>query len=241
VAVSGSIAADLRRRGVAPARVVTIPNGVEVARYQSSEEVRSETRASLGVLPGERLVGTVGSLIPLRNHALLLSAAPEVISSFPGTRFVLVGEGPERPALQTLAKRLGISDQVIFTGHRSDIPAMLAAMDVFALSCDTEGFGLAALEAMAAGLPVVATQVGALPELVEAGETGLLVPRGDARALANALLTLLRDHGLATRLGAAGRVRAERDFSAARTAEQISDVYLELVGGRVPTESRRHA
>jgi len=114
-------------------------------------------------------------------------------------------------------------------------------MDIFALSCDTEGFGFAALEAMAAGLPVVATQVGALVELIEPGETGLLVPRGDARALAEALLTLLKDQGLAARLGAGGRARAERDFSAARTAQRVSEVYLELVGGRAPTGRRGYA
>ncbi len=114
-------------------------------------------------------------------------------------------------------------------------------MDVFALSCDTEGFGLAALEAMAAGLPIVATQVGALPELVEHGKTGILVPRGDARALAKALLRLLRDAELADRLGAAGKARAERDYSAARTAQQVSDVYLDLVRRRAPTARGRYA
>src|SRR5574340_951244 len=208
IAVSESSAADLTSRGVAPAKVVAIPNGVEAARFRVAPEVRQRVRQSLGLPASAPVIGTVGSLVPLRNHALLLEAAKIVSTASSEARFVVVGEGSEGPRLRAKAQELGLADRVIFTGERSDIPELLSAFDVFALSCDTEGFGLAALEAMAAGLPIVATRVGALPELIQEGVNGLLVPPGEAPALAEALLRLLREEALAGRLGQAARARA---------------------------------
>ncbi len=218
ITVSEAISADLVRRGASRARVVAIPNGVDASRFRVAQEVRHRVRASLGVPPSAPLIGTVGSLVPLRNHALLLSAAGLVLAAEPEARFVLVGEGSEGPRLRAIARELSLEERVIFTGERNDIPEVLSALDIFALSCDTEGFGLAALEAMAAGRPIVATRVGALPELIEEEKNGLLVPRGDAPALADALLRLIRDKALAGRLGRAARARAETDYSAARNA-----------------------
>jgi glycosyltransferase involved in cell wall biosynthesis len=238
VTVSNSIASDLVRRGVRRERVVAIANGVEMSRFRVGPGVRLAIRRSLGISSAEPLVGTVGSLVPLRNHALLLTAACRVLVQVPEARFLIVGEGSERRRLEAMARELGIAERIAFAGERRDIPELLSALDVFALSCDTEGFGLAALEAMAAGVPIVATRVGALPELIEEGESGLLVPAGDAPGLADALLRVLRDAALARRLGQAARARAEADYSAARNAELVSDLYLQVLGQHAPG---RHA
>ncbi|MFB3881416.1 MAG: glycosyltransferase [Armatimonadota bacterium] len=232
ITVSESIAADLVARGVRREKVIAIPNGVEVSRFRLGLEARAAMRKALGVAPTEPLIGTVGSLIPLRNHALFLSAARRVLAEVPQARFAVVGDGSEGPRLRELAKELGIADRVIFTGERRDVPEVLSAFDIFALSCDTEGFGLAALEAMAAGLPIVATRVGALPELIEGEVSGVLVPPGDAPALADALLRLLRESETARRLGQAARARAEASYSVERTAQQLSELYLEVLERR---------
>jgi len=232
IAVSDAIARDLEHRGVNPEKIVTIPNGVDVCRFQAAGDARSATRQALRISSSAPVVGTVGSLVPLRNHALLLSAAAQAVAAVRDLKFLLVGDGPERARLESLARQLGISDQVIFAGHRPDVPQLLSAMDIFVLSCDTEGFGIAALEAMAAGLPLVATRVGALVEVVGDGQAGLLVPPGNSSALARALLDLLRNPSLARHLGEQGKARAEAKYSAARMAERLTQLYLEL-GGRV--------
>jgi glycosyltransferase involved in cell wall biosynthesis len=153
-----------------------------------------------------------------------------------------VGDGPDRPQLAAEIRRLELEDSVELAGERSDVPELLAASDVFVLSSRSEGLPVSVLEAMAAELPVVASAVGGLAELIENGVTGVLVPAGDERALAEALGRLVKDPGRRRSLGAAGRARAEAEFDLAAFRRAHLDLYhrrLELAGAvaEPPVES----
>lgn len=141
---------------------------------------------------------------------------------------LLVGDGPWRPTLEHQARMLGVTEFVHFAGVRNDIPALLAASDLFCLPSRTEGLGIAAIEAMASGLPVVASRVGGLPEVVEDGVTGLLVPPDDTAALAEALVRILEDRHRAAQMGDAGRTRAKQHFDSRAMIAATYAVYAEV-------------
>jgi glycosyltransferase involved in cell wall biosynthesis len=176
------------------------------------------------------LVVAVGRLAEPKDALTLVRA----LAAVPGRAFgaLLVGDGPDRPAVEAEVRRLGLRDVLTLTGTRDDVPALLAQADVFALSSRSEGAPLSILEAMAAGLPVVASRVGGVPELVVDGETGLLVPPGDPAALAAALGRLVADAGLRDRLGAAGRQRAQRCFDVRRQRREHLDCYARELSRR---------
>jgi glycosyltransferase involved in cell wall biosynthesis len=146
-----------------------------------------------------------------------------------GVHTVVVGDGPERAQLEALAGQLGLADRVHLAGHQQDVRPWLAALDVLVLSSDWEGMPNALLEAMAAGLPIVATAVGGVPEVVVDGATGLLVPPGDPSALAEAITRLLRDPDLRRTMGQAGRARVERRFSINETVRLTEELYATLL------------
>jgi glycosyltransferase involved in cell wall biosynthesis len=195
------------------------------ARLHRPSPRAAELRAEL-TGDGRPLVLTVARLDPQKGHPFLLEAAAEL----PGAVFALAGEGADRAALEARATVLGVADRVRFLGHRDDVPDLLAACDVFALPSLFEGSSLAVLEAMAAGKPVLSCAVGGTDELIDDGEDGLLAAPADAAALAAALRRLLGDPALCAALGRRARERVERDFSPARTVEQVTAVYAELLG-----------
>jgi glycosyltransferase involved in cell wall biosynthesis len=200
---------DRARDGRRPGHVV--PLGIDLERFGAARAAPA----------GEvSLVGTVGRLAPQKDQETLLEAAALV----PEARFVLVGDGELRPELERRAAELGIADRVTFTGAREDVPELLASFDVFAHPSLFEGFCLAVLEAQAAGVPVVATPVGGIPETVVDGETGLLVPTRDPTALAAAIRRLLEDREFAQRLADAAR-RSARRYSTERMVEETLKVY----------------
>ncbi|MBI2298881.1 MAG: glycosyltransferase, partial [Armatimonadetes bacterium] len=178
------------RQGLAPERIEVVPNGIDVAYYASGE--RAAARAELGLNDGMVAIGTAGRMVPVKDHALLLRAFTRLREGMPSARLVLAGDGPLREATEALARELGIASDTQFLGLRQDVPNVLAALDVFCLPSRSEGLPLAILEAMAAGLPVVATAVGGVVESVEA-RVGRLGPAGDAAALAAALAELACD------------------------------------------------
>ena len=141
----------------------------------------------------------------------------------------LVGDGPLRPAVEKAIVKMGLERKVLFLGIRDDVPQLLAASDVFVLSSDYEGVPLTVLEAMAAGKPVVATAVGGVPELIEDGETGILVPPRNPEALAQGILRLAKDASLRQRMGKAARERAQERFDISRTAREYEALYLRLL------------
>jgi L-malate glycosyltransferase len=224
LAVSRAIAAELVTRYRWPAaKVEVVHNAVEVERFggEAPPGLREELGAS-----GRPLVLTSARLSDQKGHPTLFEAARQV----PEAIFALAGEGPERGHLEELAERLGVADRVRFLGRRDDVPQLLAAADVFALPSLYEGTSLAVLEAMAARRAVVSSAIGGTEEQIEDGRNGLLVPPGDADALAAALRRLLGDPDLRERLGAQARERVERDFTRAGMASRVSGVYGELLG-----------
>lgn len=176
-----------------------------------------------------KILGVVARLAPVKGLEMLLEAFAQIHGKIPNAHLWLIGDGPLRNYLETKAREMGLADNVVFWGIRDDIPALLAQCDIGVLSSHWEGLPNAILEYMAAELPVVATRVGGVPEVVIDGETGLLVPPGNPQALADALLSLLSDTELARRMGQAGRRRVEQYFTLERMVKENEKLYLELL------------
>ena len=212
------------RDKVPAAKARLIYNGADLELFDGAADSRAAVRAELGLAEDDQVIITVGRLSGLKDQAGLIAA----VAALDAARLVLVGDGEERQALEATARRLGVSHRVIFTGVRRDVPRLLGAADVFALSSLSEGISIAILEAMAAGLPVVATRVGGNPEIVIDGQTGLLVEPGRPDLLAAALEQLLKDPRRAAALGAAGRRRAEEKFSLRAMVGAYAAMYREV-------------
>ena len=193
--VSPQVSRKFVDSGVVPqAKAAVVRNGIPINRYvQATDEARSAARQTLGVPPESRIVGSVGRLVGVKNHALLLRAIAPLCHADPALRIVLIGDGDLRETLQRQARDLGIADQLLLTGERADIAQVLPAFDIFAMPSISEGHSIALLEAACTGLPTVATEVGGNPEIVQQGRTGLLVPSQDDEALRVALGALLSD------------------------------------------------
>jgi glycosyltransferase involved in cell wall biosynthesis len=206
----------------------TVPSGVPTAALRARSPGRTAARMALG-LPSEAfVVGGLGRLVAVKGFDVLLRALPTLAAAVPSARVLLVGEGPERVALDAQATALGVGARVHVTGATTDIARCLAACDVLAAPSRNEGMGRALVEAMALGVPVVASEVGGIPAVVGDGEGGRLVPPGDAAALADALVELGLDHGLRAKLAAAAAVRAEA-FSTGVAEAAMRAIYDELV------------
>jgi glycosyltransferase involved in cell wall biosynthesis len=195
----------------------------------------------LGLVPDQPVVMTIGRLAPMKGQRQLIESTPDLLARFPGLAVLIVGEGHLHRQLAEQADALGVAGCVRLMGHRPDARLLLDAADVFVLPSRHEGMPLVAMEAMEAGLPVVATRVIGSEEVVVHGETGLLSPAGNVPALGGALAKLLADPALRARLGRAGRQRYVDHFTRQRMAEQTRGVYaavLESVGA-VPVGSTR--
>jgi glycosyltransferase involved in cell wall biosynthesis len=214
---------DIER--IDPARTIFIPNGVPPFPPATGHDVRAE----LGIAPTAPLIGVVGLLRPQKAHEVLFDAVVQIARVRPDVRVLLVGNGPERERLGRLAEDLAISENVIFAGLRTDIPDVLASFDIAVCCSDFEGSPLSVLEYMDAGLPVVGTRVGGLPDMIVPDVTGLLVPRRDPPALANALLELLRDPERGRAMGRRGRARRRSEFDLDAVVGRVEALYTELL------------
>jgi len=231
VAVTPKLAERAReRRECHPARLHVVPNGIDTARFAPSVAERVTVRRELGLPEDAWIVGTVGRLSPEKNQALLVDAMAPLLGE--RRRLVVVGDGPERAALEGLVASTPAARYVTVLGRRTDVERLLAAFDAFALSSRTEGLPLVLLEAMAAGLPVVSTAVGGIPDLVRHGDTGLLVPEGAREALTDALATLATNAALARALGDAGRRAILEHHSVERMAGAYGAIYEEAIRAR---------
>ena len=212
-------------RGIGrPGQYATVPSGVPTAALRAAAPPRAAARARLGLAPDAYVVAGLGRLVPVKGFALLVEALPRLAAEVPSARVLLVGDGPERAALEARARALGVAARLHVTGATPEVAAHLAAADVLAAPSRNEGMGRALVEAMALGLPVVATAVGGIPAVVEDGGCGRLVPPGDADALAAALAGLGRDARLRETLGRAAVVRAEA-FSSEVALARMRAVY----------------
>lgn len=225
--------AALRRGGLADRDVETIVNGIDLDRYAGGRGFdRAQKKEALGIQPGESVVGIVARLTPAKDHSNLLRAFKIVLDSGARATLLVVGDGELRRELEAETAALGIRDRVIYLGSRSDVPELLGLMDVFVLSSYTEGLAMTLLEAMAAGLPVVATAVGGNTEAVADGETGIIVPPRDAPALAGAVRELLLDRDKSTAMGQNGRRRAFALFGIDTMVRKYEKIYYSIIGGR---------
>ena len=216
-----------RNDGFRRYRIDVIENGIDLPRYAPPPD-RDALKRQLGLDPARRYVSIVARFHPVKDHHMLLEAFQQVVPGRPDVDLLLVGDGPLRDDLTAQAATLGITERVHFMGVRSDVPELLSASDIFALTSVSEAASLTLLEAMASRLPVVVTDVGGNPELVRGRIDGLLVPRGDAAATAQAISTLLDDHALATKMGESGAARVAEVFRLERTIGRYYDLYAEL-------------
>jgi len=214
--------------GIPRDKLLVIANGVDTQTF-----IPSATPKAADWQP--RIIGNVGRLEPVKGTRFLVDAFAQFASQFPDARVWLVGDGTERQNLATQAQTQGVARQIDFLGMRPDVAALLAQMDIFVLPSHWEGMPNAVLEAMAAGLPVVATGVGGTTEVVVQDETGFLVPAADPDAMAKAIVTLLRDPTLCRRMGEAGRRRVEQHFSIQQTVAKTVGLYENLLNEKQVT------
>ncbi len=218
----------VEHEGIPREKLVVIENGVDVERFCGAG--RAAMRTELGLAADEVAIVHVAVFRPEKGHAVLLRAARKVVDGWPRARFLLVGDGPLRAAIEQQIRELRLQEHVHLLGQRSDVERVLAAGDLAVLSSHdrVETFPMSILEAMASGLPVVCTRVGSLDEMVEEGTHGFLVPDGDVAALADALLRLCANRDLRRTLGEAAQARVRRDFPRARMVSRREELLMSL-------------
>ena len=218
-----------------PSNTSVIHSGVDVHRFRKGAKQRSRKRKELGIPPDSTVVGYVGWLIPIKGVTYLLSAIAKVAERYPKSLLVLVGKGDDKGeeeiSLKEQVERAGLEDKVRFLGWRPDVDEIMGCFDIFVLPSLNEGMGRVLVEAMAAGLPIVASRVGGIPDLVKDGKNGLLVPSADATALAKAISALLEDDETRKRMGEVG-TKICRQYSIEAMVKKIDDLYTELLEKR---------
>jgi glycosyltransferase involved in cell wall biosynthesis len=246
IAVSRATKDEMVDAGVPSDLISVIHNGID-AQAWAPERARGSLRDELKLDQALPVIGYVGRIMPEKDLETWLRAAALVSEKYPQARFVLVGEGKDNTTferLKKLAAEIGIAERTYFPGYRSDLIPVYAAFDFFLLSSRREGLPNSILEAMAMGLPVVTTDVAGAKELVLDGQTGYVLPQGDAASLARAILILAADRALRQQMSQAGRQRVEREFSFATRLRRIEGLYEEIVGvqpvAAIQDESAEH-
>jgi glycosyltransferase involved in cell wall biosynthesis len=215
-------------RGIPAQRVVRIYNGIEVDQYHPDLK-ETGLRSNWGISPTAPLIGAIGRMVWQKGFEFLIRAMPNVISASPGTRLLVVGDGPLRIELETLAKQLKVFDKIVFTGFRSDVSRILSTIDILAVPSVLEGFPMITLEGMAMAKPIVASQIQGITEQLEDGKQAILVPPKKPDALADAILKLIQDTEFAFRLRMAARRKVENYFSVEKMVSETEKVYLSVL------------
>jgi glycosyltransferase involved in cell wall biosynthesis len=231
VANSAAARDILEQEGLAPASIAVVPNGIEATLYPDRDAVTARRPV--------RSVITVANLRPEKSHETLIAAAELVAAEFPDVQFQVVGDGLRRSELEALVRAGGLERRVQFLGHREDVPRLLAEADVFVLPSRSEAFPNCAIEAMAAGLPVVASATGGLLDLIEHGHTGLLFEPGNPEALAAALRHLFTDRGTAAGIGQRAQTQVRQRYSFERMVRSFEDLYAASLPARSLSRAAR--
>ena len=212
-----------------PEKVIAVPLGLDLKPFVTMNQDPNELRDELSVRPETLLVGIVARLVPIKNHACFLEAARIVADRADDVKFLIIGDGELRDRLENKTRELGLESRVIFMGFQHNLVKIYAGLDIVTLSSFNEGLPVALIEAMAAGKPVVSTDVGGVRDLILDGDNGLLVPSNDSRALAEALHYLLRRPERRRMMGAAGRMKVYPLFDKNRLLEDIDKLYRVLL------------
>jgi glycosyltransferase involved in cell wall biosynthesis len=230
VTLGPALKADLAEMGIAdPAKIEVVPLGMDLSPLLAIDARRGELRTELGCPANEPLIGIVGRLVPIKNHRLFLEAARSMVDSGNPARFAVIGDGGLRDFLVQIASEMGISERVRFLGWRKDLVPIYAGLDLLTLTSDNEGTPVALIEGMAAGVPVVATSVGGVGDVVRDGITGRLVPAGDPAALSRAWQAALVETDATERMRREARREVEERFGRERMFFAMSELYEKLV------------
>jgi glycosyltransferase involved in cell wall biosynthesis len=230
VTVSPRLKTELLAMGIGrPEQFEVIPLGLDLGRFRRPRPASPTVRYGLGLDGDTPLLGIVGRLVPIKDHATLFRAIARLPSGAPAPHLVVVGDGDERPRLEQLARDLGLDKRIHFMGWRSDLETIVPEMDVVICASKNEGTPVALIEAMAAGVPVLSTDVGGVGDLVAHGTTGWLVPPSDPAAMAQAIGDLLGDAGRRARLAAAGQVVALEQHQVAGLIRRVEALYTDLL------------
>ena len=221
-----------------PEKIISVPLGLNLERFINSTVQPDELRSELGISADALLVGIVARLVPIKNHVCFLEAARLVLERNDKACFVIVGDGELRAELERKARDLKIESRVIFMGFQHNLEKIYAGLDIVTLSSYNEGLPVALIEAMAAGKPVVSTDVGGVRDLILDGNNGLLVPSNDHKALAEAIIYLLRKPERRAMMGRAGREKAYPDFDKKRLVVDIDNLYRQCLAGTGPERTR---
>jgi glycosyltransferase involved in cell wall biosynthesis len=229
IAISQAVKDVLVAGGVNEDMVSIVHSGVQLRTVTGS---RDELRHALGIALEEKLVGTVGALVDHKGHRFLIEATPLVLQKAPLTRFIIVGDGELMSPLRSLASKLNVNNAIMFAGFQPEVDKYMAAFDLFVAPSHMEGLNTSILDAMMLGRPVIGTTAGGIPEIIEHGKTGLLVPPKDPAALAEAIVALVTDLSKAENLARAGHERVQERFTADRMVEGTIAIYKNLLSER---------
>ena len=232
VVLSRAIERQLVEAGVPAEVVVRIASGVDTQRYRPAPAARERLRESFGLARDALVIGVVAQLIERKRHSWLFDLLPPLVRDWPQLRVVCFGRGPLERRLRTELGERGLTAHVVLAGYRADVPELLPGLDLLVHAADREGLGLALLEAASAGVPVVACAVGGVPDVVVAGETGVLVPSDDGVAMALAVRALLAAPDERQRLGTAARRHVERRFDLSSVVAAHHSLYTRVLGNR---------
>lgn len=232
-AISAAVETELVRHvGLDPARVVRVASAVDTERHRPDFAARARLAVTLNYPPGSIVIGVVAQLIPRKGHALLLDCLQEVISRHPEVQVFFFGRGPQERALRRRTAAYGLAEHVRLIGYRNDLAALMPGLDLLVHPARREGLGVAVLEAMSCGVPVVASDAGGIPDIVEHERSGLLFASGGSREMRAAILRMLDDDALRLRLARAGRERVKSRFSVQRMSRRYMEVYDRVLSAR---------